>query len=95
MSLSVRSEQPPRVWRVSDRLTDADVCSLVTRYQAGTPARELAEHFKISRTSVKRLLASGAYGGQFSACSWPSGQLPTPSVLGSAIARSCNSAWLV
>jgi DNA invertase Pin-like site-specific DNA recombinase len=53
---SVHSDQAPRVWRVADRLSEADVCSLAARYQAGTTARELAEHFSISRTSVKRLL---------------------------------------
>lgn len=53
---SVRSEQAPRVWRVRDRLSEADIRSLVSRYQEGVTARELAEHFKSGMTSVKRLL---------------------------------------
>jgi hypothetical protein len=53
---SVRSEQAPRVWRVSDRLSEADLCRLVCCYRAGTTARELAEQFNISKSSVKRLL---------------------------------------
>lgn len=53
---SVRSEQTPRVWRVSDRLSEAELHSLVSHYLAGTTARELAEQFKISKSSVKRLL---------------------------------------
>lgn len=53
---SVRSEQAPRVWRVSDRLSEADLCSLVSGYLAGITARALAERFKISKSSVKRLL---------------------------------------
>jgi DNA-directed RNA polymerase specialized sigma24 family protein len=53
---SVRSDQAPRVWRVSDRLDEADLRSLVSGYSAGTTARELAEQFHISKSSVKRLL---------------------------------------
>jgi hypothetical protein len=53
---SVRSVQAPRVWRISDRLDEADLRSLVSGYSAGRTARELAEHFKISKSSVKRLL---------------------------------------
>lgn len=53
---SVRSGQAPRVWRVSDRLDEADLCNLVSGYRAGTTARELAEQFNISKSSVKRLL---------------------------------------
>lgn len=53
---SVRSEQAPRVWRISDRLTEADMCSLASSYRAGTTARELAEQFKISKSSVKQIL---------------------------------------
>ena len=53
---SVRSEHAPRIWRISDRLSEADVHSLVSSYQAGVTARELAEQYKISRTSVKQLL---------------------------------------
>jgi DNA-directed RNA polymerase specialized sigma24 family protein len=53
---SVRSEQAPRVWRVRDRLSEADIRSLISRYQEGVTARELAEYFNIGMTSVKRLL---------------------------------------
>ena len=53
---SVRCEQAPRVWRVSDRLSEAELHSLVSHYLAGITARELAEQFKISKSSVKRLL---------------------------------------
>jgi predicted DNA binding protein len=53
---SVRSEQAPRVWRISDRLTEADIHSLASSYGAGTTARELAEQFKISKSSVKQIL---------------------------------------
>lgn len=55
-AVSVRSEQPARVWRVSDRLSDTDVCGLVTRYRAGETADTLAKQFEISKSSVKRLL---------------------------------------
>lgn len=54
--VSVRSEQPPRVWRVCDRLSETDVCGLVASYRAGMNADVLAEQFKISESSVKRLL---------------------------------------
>ncbi len=53
---SVRSGQAPRMWRVSDRLSEADLCSLVCGYSTGTTARELAEQFNISKSSVKRRL---------------------------------------
>ena len=53
---SVRSDQAPRVWRVSDRLDEADLRSLGSGYSAGTTARELVEQFHISKSSVKRLL---------------------------------------
>jgi DNA-directed RNA polymerase specialized sigma24 family protein len=53
---SVRSGQAPRVWRVSDRLDEADLSSLVSCYRSGATARELAERFDISKSSVKRLL---------------------------------------
>jgi hypothetical protein len=53
---SVRAGQAPRVWRVKDRLSEADLCNLVSCYRAGAIARELAEQFNISKSSVKRLL---------------------------------------
>jgi hypothetical protein len=52
---SVRSEQAPRVWRISDRRTEADIHSIVSSYRAGTTTRELAEQFKISKSSVKQI----------------------------------------
>jgi DNA-directed RNA polymerase specialized sigma24 family protein len=60
---SVRCEQAPRVWRVSDRLSEAELHSLVSGYLAGITARELAEQFKISKSSVKRLLREHAQRG--------------------------------
>jgi hypothetical protein len=53
---SVCSEQATRVWRVSDRVSETDLCSLITSYRAGTTVDALAEQFKISKSSVKRLL---------------------------------------
>jgi predicted DNA binding protein len=53
---SVHSEQAPRLWRISDQLTEANIRSLVSSYRAGTTARELAEQFKIIKSSVKQIL---------------------------------------
>lgn len=53
---SVRSERTLRVWRVSDRLDDADVQHLISCYRGGVTVRASAEHFKISMTNVKRLM---------------------------------------
>ncbi len=53
---SVRSGRAPQVWRVSDRLNGTDVQRLISCYRDGVTVRELAEQFKISMTSVKRLL---------------------------------------
>lgn len=55
-AVSVRSEQAPRVWRVSDRMGATEVERLISCYRDGTTARELAEQFKVSLSSVKRLL---------------------------------------
>jgi hypothetical protein len=46
----------PTTWRVSDRLSAADVKVLVQSYLAGDTIRVLAERYSISITSVKRLL---------------------------------------
>jgi hypothetical protein len=46
----------PRAWQVSDRLSPADIKTLVTSYLAGSTLRVLAEQYSISTTSVKRLL---------------------------------------
>ncbi|WP_130348430.1 hypothetical protein [Herbihabitans rhizosphaerae] len=53
---SVRCERVPRVWRVRDRLSEADVRELVSAYLSGVTARELADRFAIGLSSVKRLL---------------------------------------
>jgi len=53
---SVGCERSPRVWRVRDRLSAADVQHLVSCYRDGVAVRELAGRFKISPSSVKRLL---------------------------------------
>lgn len=53
---SVRCEHAARVWRVRDRLSAADIDSLIARYREGVTTWELAEHFKIGMTSVKQLL---------------------------------------
>lgn len=53
---SVSSGRQPRVWRVRDRLDDAGVQRLISGYQGGATARQLAEQFGIGMTSVKRLL---------------------------------------
>lgn len=41
---------------VRDRLSEADICDIVTRFRAGTPAHRLASEYGISLSSVKRLL---------------------------------------
>ncbi|MGH3837476.1 MAG: helix-turn-helix domain-containing protein [Pseudonocardiaceae bacterium] len=43
-------------WRISDRLTKADIHSIASSYRAGTTARKLAEQLKISKSSVKQIL---------------------------------------
>lgn len=44
------------MWRVSDRLSEADLWSLIASYRAGTTAGALTEEVKISNSGVKRLL---------------------------------------
>ncbi|KDA44546.1 hypothetical protein [Frankia sp. BMG5.23] len=46
----------PAVGKVTDRLSPADIESLIDLYRAGATARALAEKFSISPTSVKTLL---------------------------------------
>lgn len=54
---SVRSTgRSERQWRVSDRLSQADVRLLVKAFESGTPKWKLAEQHGISESSVKRLL---------------------------------------
>lgn len=56
-SASVHSTgRSERQWRVSDRLTEADVRLLVQAFQGGTPKWKLAEQYGISESSVKRAL---------------------------------------
>jgi DNA-directed RNA polymerase specialized sigma24 family protein len=45
-----------RPWAIADRLAADDVQAVVDGYRAGRTARELAEKFKISTSSVKRLV---------------------------------------
>lgn len=45
-----------RPWAVADRLTAGELRELVACYGAGMTARELAEKFSISHSSVKRIL---------------------------------------
>jgi len=52
----VRSVHDPRVWRVSDRLDGTDIQRLISGYRGGMTVHQLAEQFKISMSSVKRLL---------------------------------------
>jgi len=57
LNVSVKSTgRSQREWRVADRLTDADVRSLVVAFQSGTPKWKLAEQYGISESSVKRLV---------------------------------------
>jgi DNA-binding MarR family transcriptional regulator len=45
-------------WRVSDRLTEADIQAMIERYQAGEATKPaLAEQYKVSLSTVKRILA--------------------------------------
>jgi DNA invertase Pin-like site-specific DNA recombinase len=46
----------PGVWRVADRLSPADVGTLIESYRAGSTARLLAERYSVSTATVKRLL---------------------------------------
>jgi hypothetical protein len=52
----VDSGRAPRVWRVRDRLTDADIEQLIAEFLAGTPKRVLAERYVISIGTVKNIL---------------------------------------
>ncbi len=46
----------PATWRVSERLSPADIKILVKSYLAGTTIRVLAKRYGIGTSSVKRLL---------------------------------------
>jgi DNA-directed RNA polymerase specialized sigma24 family protein len=45
-----------RRWAMTNRLTAEDVQAVVNGYRAGRTARELAERFSVSESSVKRLV---------------------------------------
>lgn len=54
---SVRSTgRSTRQWRVSDRLSEADMRLLVEAFESGTPKWKLAEQYGVSESSVKRLV---------------------------------------
>jgi hypothetical protein len=59
-AMTVRSTRlstyDPRAHLLSERLTDDDVIKIVACGREGVPMIKLAEQFKISRSSVKRLL---------------------------------------
>jgi hypothetical protein len=50
------SGRVPDAWRVRDRLTEADVQSLISEFLTGTPKRVLAERYVVSFSTVKRIL---------------------------------------
>jgi len=52
----VRSERSTRAWKVSHRLSEEDVRLLIKKYHAGALRQELADKYKISLSSVGRLL---------------------------------------
>jgi response regulator of citrate/malate metabolism len=55
--LSVKSDSEPKSRsKVRDRLTEADIRSIIERYQAGTIARELAAEYEMSPTTLKKIL---------------------------------------
>jgi hypothetical protein len=61
---SVRSGQAPRVWRVSDRLSEADLCNLVSITAQGRPSASLLNSSTSARAALSGSYVSGAYGGQ-------------------------------
>ena len=57
VSMSVRSTgTSERQWRVGDRLAEADLTAMVASAREGVSKVALAERFKISHSSVKRIL---------------------------------------
>ena len=54
--VSVRSDRSTRSWKVSHRLSEEDVQLLTKEYRAGALRQELADKYKISLSSVGRLL---------------------------------------
>ena len=45
-----------QAWRVSDRLSEADTRALIAAFAEGTPKRELARHYGVSESSLKRII---------------------------------------
>lgn len=45
-----------RVWKLDDRMSDADIRLLADAFRRGTPKWKLAEQYGISESSIKRLL---------------------------------------
>ena|SRR6266498_1542990 len=45
-----------RVWKLDDRMSDADIRLMADAFRRGTPKWKLAEQYGISESSVKRLL---------------------------------------
>ncbi len=54
--LSRSSDNPPRSWRLSDKLTDDDVAKIIKQWRAGNSQLSLARELGISQASVRRLL---------------------------------------
>ena len=44
------------VWRVSDRLSETDVRTLLDAYRTGTTTRTLAARYNVGTSTIKRLL---------------------------------------
>lgn len=46
--------------RVTDRLGEEALCALVEEWRTGAKARDLAEHYQASDSSLKRLLRAAS-----------------------------------
>ena len=47
---------PSTVWRLRDRLTEAQVEQLIAEYQAGATLKQVAARYGLGMTTIKRLL---------------------------------------
>lgn len=58
--MTVHSNRPstyaPRARLLSERLSDEDVATIIARAREGIPMWMLADQFKLSRSSIKRML---------------------------------------
>lgn len=54
--LSVRSQTPPRTWRVVDRLSTEEMDKLMESYRTGTPMQDLITRYGLSKSTIKRHL---------------------------------------